>query len=70
MEHLEFELQEDYIELIKLLKVMQVAMSGGEAKMRVEMGEVWVDGEQEYRKRRKLRRGSQVTVDDVKIFVV
>lgn len=67
METLEFELHEEYIELIKLLKVMQICMSGGEAKIRVEMGEVRVDGEVEYRKRRKLRQGNRVSIDEIEI---
>ena len=35
---LEFELTEDYIELIKLLKVLQIAENGAMAKTLVENG--------------------------------
>ena len=46
---LEFELTEDYIELIKLLKVLQIAENGAMAKTLVENGEVVRNGEPESR---------------------
>lgn len=52
-----FEVSQEYIELIKLLKVMSVVSSGGEAKMVVEEGMVTVNGNIEYRKRAKLHTG-------------
>lgn len=48
---------EEFIELVKLLKIKQLAQSGGHAKMIVEEGLVTVNGEQEFRKRKKLRNG-------------
>ncbi len=57
---MEFTLSADYIELIKLLKLMGIAESGAHAKELVEEGEVHVNGEQELRKRRKLRNGDLV----------
>jgi ribosome-associated protein len=56
-----FEITQEYIELIKLLKVMAMVSSGGEAKMVVEEGMVSLNGETEYRKRAKLRTGDIVT---------
>ena len=53
---------EDHIELIKLLKVRDIAQSGGHAKGLVEEGAVRVNGEPESRKRRKLRVGDRVEV--------
>ena len=53
---LEFELTEDYIELIKLLKVLQMA------KTLVENGEVVRNGEPESRKRAKIRKGEVIKV--------
>ena len=50
----------EYIELIKLLKLLRVAESGGHAKIMVEDGEVKLNGEVEYRKRAKLRPGDVV----------
>lgn len=50
----------EYIELIKLLKVLHIAESGGHAKIMVEDGEVKLNGEVESRKRAKLRVGDIV----------
>lgn len=54
---IEFELSEEYIELIKLLKATQVAESGAMAKALVENEEVLRNGETETRKRAKVRKG-------------
>jgi ribosome-associated protein len=51
---------EEYIELIKLLKLLHIAESGGHAKIMVEDGEVKLNGEVEFRKRAKLRPGDLV----------
>lgn len=59
-EKLTFELTEDYIELIKLLKFMGLCDSGGHAKLAVEESLVKVNGEIELRKRRKVRAGMKV----------
>ncbi|MDD3147764.1 MAG: RNA-binding S4 domain-containing protein [Candidatus Riflebacteria bacterium] len=65
-----FELTEDYIELIKLLKFMGISETGGQAKLLVENNLVYVDGELELRKRRKVRKGMTVTVGDETINVI
>ncbi len=65
-----FELTEDYIELIKLIKFMGLSETGGQAKLLVENGMVKVDGEIESRKRRKVRKGMTVTVGDETIKVI
>lgn len=59
---IEFTLKEEYIELIRLLKAVQLADSGGIAKMLVENGEVKRNGEIEYRKRAKIRAGEIIEV--------
>ncbi len=66
---IEFELQTEYIELIKLLKLLRLVESGGQAKLFVEDGLVFLNGEVEYRKRAKIRKGDQVQVDDQVIVV-
>ena len=50
----------EYIELIKLLKVLNWVESGAMAKMVVEDGMVQVNGQVEFRKRNKLRPGDKV----------
>lgn len=47
----------EYIELNKLLKLLGIAETGGEANICIENGEVVVNGEIELRKRHKLRHG-------------
>ena len=66
-----YELQgQEYIELIKLLKIMRVSESGGQAKLMVEDGIVFLNGQLESRKRAKLRTGDFVEVLDFKIKIV
>lgn len=60
---------EEYIELIKLLKLIHIAESGGHAKMMVEDGEVMLNGETEFRKRAKLRPGDLVKTSGKEIFI-
>jgi ribosome-associated protein len=59
----EFSLKSEYIELIKLLKILRIAESGGHAKIMVEEGEVFVNGVQEFRKRAKLRSGDVIEIN-------
>ena len=61
---------DEYIELIKLLKLKQIAQTGGHAKMLVEEGIVKVNGVQEFRKRNKLRAGDVVEIQEFKIVIV
>ena len=65
----EFKLSSEYIELIKLLKLLRLAETGGHAKILVEDGEVFVNGQQEFRKRAKLRSGDEVQVLGEKIII-
>ena len=58
----EFKLSSEYIELIKLLKLLRIAETGGHAKIIVEEGEVSLNGIQEFRKRAKLRTGDKIEV--------
>jgi ribosome-associated protein len=50
------------IRLDDFLKRMGVVATGGEAKIRIQSGEVLVNGEVETRRRRQLRPGDQVAV--------
>jgi len=51
----EFKLNSEYIELIKLLKIIGIAETGGHAKLLVDDQQVLVNGQTELRKRAKLR---------------
>jgi ribosome-associated protein len=60
---------EEYIELIKLLKIMRISESGGQAKMMVEDGLILHNGDPEFRKRAKLRSGDWIEVFDYRIKI-
>lgn len=66
---MKFELEEEYIELFKLLKVTGIAESGAQAKMLIEEGQVKRNGEVEMRKRAKIISGEKIEVGDEKIEV-
>ena len=65
----EFKLTSEYIELIKLLKLLRIAETGGHAKIIVEDGDVSLNGKQEFRKRAKLRAGDKIEVLGVEILI-
>jgi ribosome-associated protein len=55
---MDFKLEDqEYIELMKLLKLMGLVDTGGEAKIRIDNGEVVVNGNKELRRRHKVRSG-------------
>jgi ribosome-associated protein len=59
----------DYIKLDQFLKQMQVAASGGQAKVMVQAGEVTVNGEVETRRGRKLVTGDRIEVNGQRLVV-
>lgn len=70
MQQLEFELNDEYVELNQLLKLVGVCDSGGAGKMIVASGKVKVDGQIELRKTCKIRSGQVVALGDVRIKVL
>jgi ribosome-associated protein len=69
MEYIDFELDGDYVELNQLLKLVGLCDSGGQGKLIVASGAVYVDGQQELRKTCKIHAGQVVQLDDVEIRV-
>jgi len=69
MQHIDFELDRDHVELNQLLKLVGLCDSGGAGKAIVASGAVSVDGEVELRKTCKIRAGQTVVLDDVEIRV-
>lgn len=57
---IDFELQGEYIPLIQLLKATNLVQTGGEAQIVVTEGEVKYNGEVDYRKRLKVKKGDVV----------
>ena len=66
----EIEINREPVELFKILKFASLATSGGEAKNLIVNGDVWVNGEVETRKRRKIVSGDVISVFDQMYLVV
>lgn len=65
-----FELEgHDFIELNKLLKIMQLVGSGGEAKQFIDEGLVQVNGQVEKQRRKKLRKGDKVEFEGEEVQI-
>ncbi|MCF8338964.1 MAG: RNA-binding S4 domain-containing protein [Bacteroidales bacterium] len=58
----EFYIETEYINLMQLLKALNIALTGGDAKDMIDTGEVVVNEELENRYRRKLYPGDIVKV--------
>lgn len=54
----------DYIKLDSFLKLMDLVSTGGEAKILIQEGNVYVNGEIETRRGRKLHTGDVVKLFD------
>jgi ribosome-associated protein len=72
MEKRKFKLKKDspFIELVKILKIEGLSETGGHGKSMIEEGQVSVNGEEEFRVRRKLYSGDVVAVEAVEIEIV
>ncbi len=66
----DFKLQEEYIELIRLLKYVRLAETGGQAKQMVDEGLIKLNGVVEFRKRAKLRKDDIVEAEGMVIKIV
>ncbi len=68
---MEFELEnKEFIVLNSLLKLLNLAESGGQANMFISEGEVLVNNIKETRKRKKLRKGDVVEFEGEKITII
>jgi len=71
MSTIEYALQDQYIELFKLLKLLDLVDTGAQAKMIVADGYVNRNGEIELRKRAKIIKGDKLIIgDEVTIEVI
>ncbi|BAX79145.1 RNA-binding S4 domain-containing protein [Labilibaculum antarcticum] len=66
---IKFKIETEYIELIKLIKATSISESGAQAKIFVEDGIVFRNGEVELRKRAKIRPGDKIEIFDEVIIV-
>lgn len=67
---MKYELKDEYIELFKLLKVLDLVDSGAQAKHLVAEGYVNRNGEQEFRKRAKIISGDIIEIADARVEIV
>ena len=67
---LEFTLKGEFIPLIQLLKITALVSSGGEAQMVVTDGLVSYNGEVDYRKRLKVKKGDIIKFNGQTIKVI
>ena len=63
------EQEPEFIKLDQFLKLAKVVQSGGEAKHLIKAGFVLVNGEEEFRRGRKLYHGDEVDVEGEKYVV-
>lgn len=70
MEKINFQLNAEFVELNRLLKLVGICSSGGAGKMLVANGEVRVDGAVETRKTCKIRTGQKVSYGNTEILVI
>jgi ribosome-associated protein len=67
---MKFELiDHEYIQLNQLLKLLGLVDTGGEANQRIVDGEVTVNQEVEYQKRKKLRAGDVILFNKKEITI-
>lgn len=64
-----FKLKSEYIELVKLIKLLGIAETGGHAKNMIDDGEVMLNGIRESRKRAKLRPGDKIEMAEITILI-
>ena len=67
---IEFKLNGEFIPLIQLLKATGLVHTGGEAQIVVTEGEVKYNGQVDYRKRLKVKKGDVVEFRAKKIVVI
>ena len=70
MKTIQSHIETEYIKLEALLKFEGLAETGGEAKERIQAGEVKVNGEVCTMRGKKLRPGDVVTLDGLRVEVL
>ena len=70
MEHRQVKISTEFIKLDALLKFEGMAETGGDAKERIQAGEVTVNGEVCTMRGKKLRPGDKAALDGVELEVV
>ena len=63
-------INQEYIELYKVLKLENLVQSGGEAKFIISQGHVCVNNRTETRKRKKIHPGDLIEYNGCKIQII
>ena len=61
---------DEYVTLNQFLKIAGIASTGGEGKEMIQEGLVFVNGEQELRRGKKIRKGDEITISGSDIVYV
>ena len=67
---IETKIKGEYIQLNQFLKKENIVMSGGEAKMVIASGTVFVNDVEAFEIRKKLRNGDRVRIEDVGEYLI
>ncbi len=63
-------IKDEYIKLDQLLKLGEIADSGGHAKLIILNGDVRVNGQTVIQRGKKIRAGDRITYDNIEIEVL
>ncbi len=66
----EIKIDTEYITLGQFLKLAEVIQSGGMAKWFLSEYEVFINGDQDQRRGRKLHAGDKIKIPDIGTFVI
>lgn len=66
----EIKIDTEYITLGQFLKLAEVIQSGGMAKWFLSEYDVFINGEQDQRRGRKLHTGDKIQIPDIGLFIV
>ncbi len=69
MKHYTTQITTEFIKLQDLLKYEGLCETGGHAKIRIQEGEVLVNGEVCTMRGKKLRSGDSITIDDTTVTI-
>ena len=69
MENIKVKIKEEFIKLDSLLKLSGLVMTGGQAKMEILDGNVFVNGEECLMRGKKIRKGDKVEFDGVLVEI-
>ena len=69
-EFMKIEANGGYIKLDSLLKLAGIAMTGGQAKMMIQSGDVYVNGERCLMRGKKMRAGDKARFEDEIVEVI